>query len=108
MTRAAYQNQYGIFYHSNPGAAKTRPLALVALHDKENIVEGGLEFAYIRKFYHFKIGDIFNISLDDFFNMEKYRADFLCEIGKEHIKKFEKTNSEFEKQLNMDFGNIKG
>lgn len=82
-------------------------MALVALHDKENVVEGGLEFSYIRKFYHFKLGDIFNISLNDFLNMEKYRADFLCEIGKEHIKKFEVTANELDKQLNLDFSGQK-
>lgn len=105
LTRTAYQNQYGIFPHHDARKAQERPLALVAMHPKENSVEGSLRYTYIRLYYQLKIGDIFHVSYHEFFDLPMDEADFLCEIAKRHAQTFEKTANEVERQLQLDFQN---
>lgn len=107
LTRTAYQNQFGIFQHSDVEKAHGRPLALVAYHPKEDLYEGGMKANYIRKFYHLKVGDAFNVSLTEFFDMEMADAEFMCEIAKAHIKQYEKTTNDVERQMNLELNQYK-
>lgn len=107
LTRTAYQNQFGIFTHSDLEKAHARPLALVAYHPKEDIYEGGMKANYIRKFYHLKVGELFRMSLTEFFELEMADAEFICEISKAHIKQYEKTTSDVEKQMNLELNQFK-
>lgn len=103
LTRTAYQNQYKIFPHHDPRKVKERPLALVAMHDKENAVEGSLRYSYIRRFYQLKIGEVFHLSYHDFFDLPVDEAEFLCEIAKQHAQTYQKTAGEVERKFQQEY-----
>ncbi len=102
LTKTAYQNQYGIFPHSDLEKAQKRPLALVAYHPKEDIYEGSLKLDYFRKFYHLKIKEHFGLDIHGFFDMEYHDAEMLCQMAKAHIRQYEKTTSSLEGQLQAE------
>lgn len=101
ITRSCYQTEFGIYDHGQP--VSHRPLALSALHDKENVVEGGPVFSYIRRFHRCRIAKHFNMTLQDFFALPVYIAELVCEIGEAEAADNDRTTSDIEKQLNMDF-----
>lgn len=81
VTLACYQSEYGIFEHNNPKVSRDRPLALVAMHDKENVVEGGPQFSYIRRYHSHRIKEHFNLSLLEFFELPPHVVELLLDIA---------------------------
>lgn len=85
LSTIAYQTEYGIFDHSNPALVKERPLAVVAMHPKEDVIEGGVERSHIRRFFNYRLGETFNLSLKDFFDLPVHVVNFLYELAESSI-----------------------
>lgn len=98
----AYQTEYGIYNHERPG--KHSGLAVVAMHAKEDVIEGGLRYSYIRRFFSHQVNKHFGVGLDEFFNLPKYEADLLLDIANYESVQTEHTQRDLNKQLNLDLG----
>lgn len=98
IMRTAYRVDHGIIDPSEVG----KPFSTVRYSPKEDTVEGSLRFSYIRKFYHFKLGELFNLDLEKFFALSFDDANFLCEIAASHQQRFNKVASGIERDLEQD------
>lgn len=101
ITLSCYQTEYGIFDHQR--ASRHRPLALVAMHPKEDVVEGGPLFTHIRKYYHHQVHKHFGLSLSEFLELPPYVAEFLYEIARAEVTQEESRHRSLKKQLDLDF-----
>lgn len=78
LMREAYLHDYNIASKED-----TSPLKLHTLYPKEDYIEGGLRRRYIRNFANYDIGNLFNISLLDFFELPYPDAVYICEMSKQ-------------------------
>lgn len=78
-----------------------RPMAVIALHPKEELYSGTLLDRWARRFSEYEMGTCFNISLGEFLQMDVASACILYNIAKEKmiakLKSFEKMQTEAEK-----------
>lgn len=96
-----YQTAYGIFNHRSPEVSKTRPLALVAMHEKENPKAIRIFREHSKKFAMLKIHDILGISLIDYLNLSTGEINDLNAIAEEHLSKRNNVISELTKELDQ-------
>lgn len=73
---AAYETDYGIYNHT---LKQRRPYALIAMHPKEDYLSGGLRERYSKDFRRAKVKDHYGLNILEFFELEKWYADFLIE-----------------------------
>lgn len=66
-----YESKYGICPHG-PEMRSQRPLALVAMHPKEDTLKYSPLFARIHKYKALKIRDSFGLSLTEFLSLPRY------------------------------------
>lgn len=102
MTRVAYQTEYGIFNHDDPHAAKRRPLALVAMHPKENVMEGSTYLSALRRFYSFKINTTFTISAKDFFDLPVWETEVYFDMAASTMEQAAQRGKKLERQMQME------
>lgn len=78
----AYETTYGIYNHADEMANRDRPLALIAMHPKEDFSTHSALYNTIRRFRKYKVGhpDNFNMSLTEFLELPKDISDFLMDI----------------------------
>jgi len=101
---SCYQTEYGIFNHSRVrGPTEQRPLASVALHDKEDVMEGGPLFSHIRRFYQYRLHKLFGLSLNEFLELPLYMVELLYDIAIADATQQDHTHRDVQRQLNMDF-----
>lgn len=67
MTRMLYDIDYGIFDHR--AKSRERPMAAVAMHPAENIIEGSMQYEVIRNYHRFNINKVFSMSLFDYLEL---------------------------------------
>lgn len=101
LSLIAYQTDYGIFDHSSP-EAQSRPLAVLAMHPKENVIEGGAERSHLRRFFNYRIGKQFNLSLDQFFDLPVDVVNFLYELVESQITQEPNADRLLRKKLDLD------
>lgn len=99
----AYQTDYGIYNHSLNDP--TRPLALLAMHPKENTFEGGPVLSLIRRFHNFKIQDL-GVSMSEFFNLPYAQAMFLFELAEHNMTKNTTAVSNADAELAKELGKL--
>lgn len=102
VTRTAYQMEYGIFPHHDPVKKQQRPMALVAMHDKENTTEGGPIFTLIRQFHTHRIYKYFGLSWLEFLEVPCYQADLMFEITHAEIYQENRAGQSLADGLNED------
>lgn len=102
LTRTAYQTEYGIFNHDDPHAAHRRPLALVAMHTKENVMEGSTYLSALRRFYNFKINTTFTISAKDFFALPVWETELYFEMAASTMEQAAQRGKKLERQMQME------
>lgn len=78
LTRLAYQTDYGIYNHDL--LRNKRPLAMVRMHEKEDVVEGGYLFSRIRRYHINRIYKHFGLNLIEFMELPQYVIELLFEI----------------------------
>ena len=97
LTRIAFQTEYGIYDHTS--GSRSRPLADLAMHPKLNIFEGGSHLSYIRRFYNYRMPQLFNLTLEQFFAMEYPIAKFHLELAESAITYKDRNTRDLENQL---------
>lgn len=95
IMRTAYRVDHGMLSPAEVG----KPFANVKYTQKEDVLEGSLRYSFIRRFYHFKLGDHFGLSLTEFFDLPYDTAVFLCEMGRSHQERFNKIAGDVESDL---------
>jgi hypothetical protein len=101
ITLTCYQTEYGIFNHEQPHPHN--PLALVAMHPKEDALEGGPLYSHIRRYYNYQIKKHFGMSLTEFLELPPYVVDLLYDIARADATQQENTHRSVQRQLDLDF-----
>lgn len=101
ITLACYQTEYGIFDHEAPHS--NRPLAMVAMHDKEDVIEGGQLFSHIRKYHSHRVYKLFGINLIEFLELPPYVVELLYDMAAAEAVRTESTHRKLQQQLDLDF-----
>lgn len=78
--REVYETQYGIFNHDAPNVAKEAPLALVAMHRKEDAYSYSMERHYLWRFRLHKIPEKWGLSLNQWLELPIFIAEDLLNI----------------------------
>lgn len=99
LSLMAYQTDYGIFDHINGDA--NRPLALVALHDKENTYEGGPILSLIRRFNNYRLYEQ-GYSFTEFVDLPYPMAMFIFEMAENAITQKDAVAERAEKELKKE------
>lgn len=99
ISLTCYQTEYEIFNHDRPN---NRPLALVAHHDKEDVLEGGPLYTHIRQFFNYRLHKLFGISLTEFLEYPPHVVEFLYSIARADVDHQDHTHRDVQKQLNLD------
>ncbi len=104
LSLMAYQTDYGIYDHIN-GHDKNRPLALMALHPKENTYEGGPMFSMVRRYYTYRLSD-YGVSLPEFMELPYPLASLIMQMAEDTIKQKDSAAERAERELQrqMDKG----
>lgn len=71
MTRYAYDTAFGIYDH------EASELSLIALHQKENVVEGCTLHRRLRAFRAMRVGSHYNMSLSEFMELPREWVEFI-------------------------------
>lgn len=100
ITRMAYQTEYGIFDHQKHGYS--RPLASVAFHDKEDVLEGGPLFTHIRKYHSRQIYKSFGLSLLEFMDLPVYITQLIYDIADNDAVSSDAVYRDVEKDMKID------
>lgn len=101
ISLTSYQTEYGIFDHDADRGM--RPLALVALHPKEDAMEGGPLFTHIRKFHSHRIYKHFGLSLAEFMELPPYVVELLYEMAEAEAVRNEVDHNQISRQMEIDF-----
>lgn len=99
ITLSCYQTEYGIYNHDR---LDRRPLSLVAMHPKEDVLEGGPLYSHVRKFFNYRIQKHFGLSLLEFLELPPYLVELLYDIAKADATQQDHTHRDVQRQLNMD------
>lgn len=70
--REVYETHYGIFDHDAPGLNRSRPLALAAMHPKEDTFTYSLEHRFMWRFRQYEICKNWGYDLTQFLNLPWY------------------------------------
>lgn len=100
LTHICYQTEYGIYDHEKP--SRERPLAMVAFHDKEDVLEGGPLYSHIRRFFGYRIGKLFNVSLGEFLSFPLHVVELLYAIGQSDGTQQDRTQRGIARQMHLD------
>lgn len=83
LLRKLFDTTYGFFNHEE---TNDRPLALVAMHDGENLVEGSYMSNLIRDFHKYKIHRLLGISFNEFIEYPPYFIEQIIAIALKDAK----------------------
>lgn len=100
MTATAYQTEFGLYDHAAPG---NHGLALVAMHPKEDVIEGGPTFTHIRRFFHYRIHKHFSLSLEEFMGLPPYVTELLYDMARGEATRTTSTLSSIEREMEEEF-----
>lgn len=91
-----YETEFKIFDHENN---QHRPLALVEMHPKEMVEPFSREDRLMHRFAALKIGDMFNMSFNEFLNQPRERVEKMLRKGEEHERAESKKNRELQQTI---------
>ncbi|MNC04045.1 hypothetical protein D3C87_1278450 [compost metagenome] len=105
LSLMAYQTDYGIYDHvTQPD--RMRPLALMALHDKENAWEGGPMFSLVRRYHTYRIYEQ-GYSLTEFWDLPYPIAAFILEMAEDAIRQKDSAATAAENELAKGLKGVK-
>lgn len=78
--REMYETQFEIFNHDAPNVAKQAPLALVAMHRKEDPYTYSMERHYFWRFRKYRLSEKWGVSLNDWLQLPFHIAEDLLII----------------------------
>ncbi len=76
-----YETMYGIFDHRQDAIVKQRPLALVAMHPKENATSFSPLYRRIDEFRRLRIFEMFGTPLDIFLNLPHDYVTYMIRLA---------------------------
>lgn len=96
---AFYEHEYGIFPHlqKNPN----RPLATVALHPSEEIIDDSLLEEAIRSYTKRGIKELYNLSVTEFLDLPVHVVNLLIKIADETSSQKHQVAASIERELNQ-------
>lgn len=80
----AYQVWCGF---TNEATLTQRPASLVAFHTAEDVYKGSLREDHMEHFVELKIGDLFNVSFDQYLARPRHEVKMMREVAERYQKK---------------------
>jgi hypothetical protein len=103
MLRERYETTYGIFNHDMP-LAEPRPLAVVAMHPKEDVLVGSLLYERLDQFIDKDVFKYTGLAWDRFLELPHYQCERILELchkrKEDHRKSMNGIADQLEAQLN--------
>lgn len=96
--REYYETHFGIFNHDAPDAVKYNPLALVALHPKEDTYAYSLLHRFLWRFRQYRIQANWGYSLTEFLNLPWYYTEDIFRIEQKAIQEELRVNEQRRQQ----------
>ncbi len=96
--RECYETQYDIFNHDNRDLSKAHPLALVALHPKEDAFHYSMLHRYMWRYRQYEIGAKWNLSWLDFMQLPWAQVQAIFRIEQKHAQEQLKRDEELRRQ----------
>ncbi len=87
VLQEAYETMYTIFDHENPALSKMRPLAVVAMHPKENASEYSKLYRFFYRYTQHRIHELFGVSVTQMLELPHEIVEKMFEISAQHAKK---------------------
>jgi hypothetical protein len=95
LLRELYDTNFKIANHDNPH----RPLSLVEMQVKETVSPYSREYRTYSRFAALKVGELFNISIDEFLRLPRERVEMMFQIAEERSKVEDKNNADINRKL---------
>jgi len=95
LLRELYDTNFKIAYHNDP----MRPLSLVEMQPKETIGPFSREWRVYSRFAALKVGELFNISINEFLQLPRERVEMMFQIAEERQKVEDTSNANLKRQL---------
>jgi hypothetical protein len=95
-----YDRHFEIAKHDTP----LRPMSLVGLHPKETVGQFSRRHRVFRRFAALGIGDLFNISINEFLNQSREDVELMFEIAEDKTIQEDRKNSEIKRSLEQTLG----
>lgn len=83
LLREAHEQTFGIFNHITD--SKYRPLAVVAMHDKENSGEYSAMHRVIYKYMQYDIKNLFGLSIAEFLAHPRHECEWMYKAAADHM-----------------------
>lgn len=103
LSLMAYQTDYGIYNHHHPDPE--RPLAIHAMHPRENAYEGGPILSLVRRFHNYRLADM-GYRLEEFWQLEYPIAMFIFELAEHAITQKNTVAGKAEAELAKEMGKL--
>lgn len=80
---AIFETKYGIFNHTNPDLRKARPLALVALHEAEDLTRSAQLYTQLENYIKLDIYKHTGLSMTEFFELPRDLVNHIYNVAAE-------------------------
>lgn len=87
ILQESYETLFGIFNHDAVNVAKTRPLALVAMHPKENVAEYSKLYRTVVRYKDHNIQSLFGLNIEQFLDQPLEMVELMFKLSVDHIRK---------------------
>jgi hypothetical protein len=94
-----YDTTFNLYNHLTPNPTRPRPLAIVALHPQEHVVEGGAHETAYRLYRDKKIQELWGLSLTEFLLFPASEINTLVRLADEELSKKAREVSEVQDSL---------
>jgi hypothetical protein len=102
--RECYETQYGIFNHDDPLQVKLNPMALVAMHPKEDTYAYSMEHRFMWRFRQYEICKTWGYDLSAFLELPWYQCQAIFRIEQrraaEQLRKDEEAKRKDDRTFN--------
>lgn len=95
LLRELYDQNFQISAHADP----RRPLSLVAKHTKELVNPYTRQYRLYRRFAALRVGDLFNISINDFMQQPRELVELMFQIAEDKTVTEDRQNASMNRKL---------
>lgn len=97
LLRELYDSNFQIAQHGDV----RRPLSLVSMQTKETIGPFSREFRVYRRFAALRVGELFNISVNEFLQLPREKVEMMFQIAEDKTLVEDRNQSEIQKSLDQ-------
>lgn len=102
-----YETKFGIFNHADPIARRARPLALVAVHPKEDSSRYSPLYNRISQYHRLKIRESFGITLTELLQMPRDYVEEIIRLAAQEAAQTGRQLTEVERGLSRAESELK-